>query len=78
MTADLFYRQIATLLADLREALAGTGQAGLAEEQARKLKGRQSDTWALDLRVTATRVPEKVRRVGEADVQASATHVDSA
>lgn len=32
------YRQIAALLADLREALAGTDQSGLAEEQARKLK----------------------------------------
>jgi hypothetical protein len=32
------YRQIATLLADLREALAGNEQSGLAEEQARKLK----------------------------------------
>jgi hypothetical protein len=32
------YREIATLLADLREALAGTDQAGLAEKQARKFK----------------------------------------
>jgi hypothetical protein len=32
------YVEIATLLKDLREALAGTKQAGLAEEQARKLK----------------------------------------
>ena len=32
------YREAATLLADLREALAGSAQAGLAEEQARKLK----------------------------------------
>jgi hypothetical protein len=32
------YHQIAALLADLREALAGGDQAGLAEEQARKLK----------------------------------------
>ena len=37
------YDQIATLLADLREALAGTEQSGLAEEQARKLK-RQNPT----------------------------------
>lgn len=34
------YGQIATLLADLREALAGTAQSGLAEEQARKLKSQ--------------------------------------
>lgn len=32
------YHQIAELLADLREALAGTNQSGLAEQQARKLK----------------------------------------
>src|SRR5262249_26444965 len=32
------YHQIAVLLADLRQALAGTGQASLADEQARKLK----------------------------------------
>jgi hypothetical protein len=32
------YAEIATLLKDLREALAGTKQSGLAEEQARKLK----------------------------------------
>lgn len=32
------YREIAALLADLREALAGGGQAGLAERQARKLR----------------------------------------
>jgi len=32
------YRQAAKLLADLREALVGTPQAGLAEKQARKLK----------------------------------------
>ena len=32
------YRQIATLLADLREALAGSKQASLVEQQARKLK----------------------------------------
>jgi hypothetical protein len=32
------YIEIATLLKDLREALAGTKQAGLAEQQARKLK----------------------------------------
>jgi hypothetical protein len=32
------YSQIATLLADLREALSGTDQAGLADQQARKLK----------------------------------------
>ena len=32
------YKEIATLLADLREALAGTDQAGLAERHARKLK----------------------------------------
>jgi hypothetical protein len=32
------YGQIAELLADLREALAGTDQAGLAEQQARQLK----------------------------------------
>jgi hypothetical protein len=34
------YDQIATLLADLREALTGTEQSGLAEQQARKLKSR--------------------------------------
>jgi hypothetical protein len=32
------YSQVATLLADLREALAGSDQPGLAENQARKLK----------------------------------------
>jgi hypothetical protein len=32
------YRQIATLLADLREALAGSAHADLPEQQARKLK----------------------------------------
>lgn len=32
------YQEIATLLQDLREALASTKQAGLAEQQARKLK----------------------------------------
>src|SRR5207248_1634699 len=32
------YRQIALLLADLREALAGGEQSGLPEKQARKLK----------------------------------------
>ena len=32
------YVEIATLLKDLREALAGTKQAGLAEQQAQKLK----------------------------------------
>ena len=32
------YIEIATLLKDLREALAGTKQSGLAEQQARKLK----------------------------------------
>jgi hypothetical protein len=32
------YRQIASLLADLRESLAGTNQQGLAEKQAKKLK----------------------------------------
>jgi len=32
------YEQIATLLADLREALAGSEQSGLAEQQARKLR----------------------------------------
>jgi hypothetical protein len=32
------YRQIAKLLADLREALAGSAQASLADQQARKLK----------------------------------------
>jgi hypothetical protein len=32
------YAKIAKLLADLREALSGTGQSGLAEHQARKLK----------------------------------------
>jgi uncharacterized Zn finger protein len=32
------YRQIATLLAELREALAGREQSALAEQQARKLK----------------------------------------
>jgi len=32
------YSQVATLLADLREALAGSDQAGLAERQAQKLK----------------------------------------
>jgi hypothetical protein len=32
------YRELATLLKDLREALAGTKQAGLAEQQALKLK----------------------------------------
>ncbi len=34
------YRQIAILLADLREALAGSAQAELADEQARKLKNQ--------------------------------------
>jgi len=32
------YHEIATLLAELREVLAGTEQAGLAERQARKLR----------------------------------------
>ena len=32
------YREIAKLLSDLRESLAETGQAGLAEKQAEKLK----------------------------------------
>ncbi len=32
------YVEIATLLKDLREALAGTKQSGLAEQQAQKLK----------------------------------------
>jgi hypothetical protein len=32
------YEQIAALLADLRKALAGSEQSGLAEQQARKLK----------------------------------------
>ena len=32
------YREIATLLSDLRESLAETKQAGLAEKQAEKLK----------------------------------------
>jgi hypothetical protein len=32
------YSEIADMLADLREALAGTAQAGLAEQQARRLK----------------------------------------
>ena len=32
------YAEIATLLADLRQALSGTAQADLAEQQARKLK----------------------------------------
>jgi hypothetical protein len=32
------YRQVATLLADLREALASSDRSGLAEQQARKLK----------------------------------------
>jgi hypothetical protein len=34
------YRQVSQLLADLREALAGSTQAGLAEKQAQKLKTR--------------------------------------
>jgi len=34
------YRQIAMLLAELRGALAGSSQSGLAEEQARKLKNQ--------------------------------------
>jgi hypothetical protein len=34
------YQQIATLLADLREALAGSEQSELAEQQARKLKDK--------------------------------------
>jgi hypothetical protein len=34
------YHQIATLLADLREALAGSEQTGLAEQQARELKSK--------------------------------------
>jgi hypothetical protein len=34
------YRKIATLLAELREALAGTEHAGLAEQYARKLKDK--------------------------------------
>ncbi len=34
------YRKIADLLADLHEALAGSNQAGLAEQQARKLKDK--------------------------------------
>lgn len=34
------YREIATLLADLREALAGSKQEGLAEEQASTLKSK--------------------------------------
>ena len=32
------YRQVATLLAELREALGGTEQSGLADQQARRLK----------------------------------------
>jgi hypothetical protein len=32
------YHQLATLLADLREALAGSDQSDLAEKQAQKLK----------------------------------------
>ncbi len=32
------YRQIATLLTELRDALAGTEQSRLAEQQAQKLK----------------------------------------
>jgi hypothetical protein len=32
------YRQIATLLAELREALAGSDHSGLADQQAKKLK----------------------------------------
>lgn len=32
------YRELAILLSDLREALAGSEQAGLAEKQAQKLK----------------------------------------
>ena len=35
---DALARSIATLLKDLREALAGTKQAHLAEQQAQKLK----------------------------------------
>jgi hypothetical protein len=34
------YCQIATLLAELRDALAGTEQSGLAEQQAQKLKSK--------------------------------------
>jgi hypothetical protein len=34
------YRQIATLLAELRDALAGTDQSGLAEQQAKALKNK--------------------------------------
>jgi hypothetical protein len=34
------YRQIALILADLRDALSGTDQSSLAEEQARKLKDK--------------------------------------
>jgi hypothetical protein len=34
------YRQIATLLAELRDALAGSEQSGLAEQQAQKLKSK--------------------------------------
>ena len=34
------YREVSQILADLREALAGSSQSGLAEQQARKLKER--------------------------------------
>jgi hypothetical protein len=41
------YNEIATLLADLREALSGTPQSSLAEEQARKLKAQNPKRYHL-------------------------------
>jgi hypothetical protein len=49
------YRQIATLLAELRDALAGTEQSGLAEQQAQKLKSKNP---------TLRLLTSELRRVG--------------
>ena len=49
------YHQIATLLADLREALAGGEQSDLAEKQARKLKSNHP---------TLNKLTAKLRRQG--------------
>jgi hypothetical protein len=49
------YRQVATLLAELREALAGSEQAALAEQHARKLKSKNP---------TLNRLTAELRRAG--------------
>jgi len=53
--ATVAYRQIAVLLADLREALSGAKQSALADQQARKLK---------DENPTLTRLTAELRRQG--------------